>query len=142
MAMTFSASTHVTLWVPAWTTHNAASYLASLVFLALLGCGQEYLLAARAAPAGRVPSPGKATALYTLNALTSYLLMLAVMTYNIGVLLAVLTGMCVGRFATSSRAAARRGAAIAETDAPEAPLLTGAEAAATADICCPPHDPR
>jgi copper transporter 1 len=138
MAMTFSASTSVTLWVSGWTTHNTVSYASSLLFLALLAAAQEALYAVRAAArAGSL----KATALYAFNALVSYLLMLAVMSYNVGVLLAVVLGMALGRHASSrgrSQAEPEDRAALLEQEGARAGSASGASA--DADVCCPPRE--
>ena len=141
MAMTFTASTSVTLWVGGWTTHNTASYAASLLFLALMAAAQEALYAVRAAArAGSL----KATALYALNALVSYLLMLAVMTFNVGVLLAVVLGMALGRHASSrvrSQAEPEEGRAALLEQTQQEGVASRGGGAADADVCCPPREP-
>lgn len=38
------------------------------------------------------------TGLYAMNVVVSYLLMLAVMTYNVGYFLAIVTGLALGHF--------------------------------------------
>ena len=139
MAMTFSASTSVTLWVSGWTTHSTLSYASSLLFLAFLAAAQEALYALRAAArAGSL----KTTALYALNALVSYLLMLAVMSFNVGVLLAVVLGMALGRHASSrgrSQAEPEDRAALLEQEGARGGSASGA--GADADVCCPPREP-
>ncbi len=148
MAMTFSQSMRLTLWVDAWTTSNAAGYISTLAFLAGLAAFQEWLHAVRAAaPAGSA----RATVLYALNALCSYLLMLAVMTYNVGVLFAVVAGMAGGRHAVTRRArqrlenteAQQPGAAALDEPTERDRLLGGgggSAAGGSADACCVQSD--
>ena len=59
------------------------------------------------------------TATYAVNVVLAYLLMLAVMTYNLGCVLAVVTGLVLGYFIFLSGQA------------------DGAAARAQADMCCP-----
>ena len=59
------------------------------------------------------------TAAYAVNVTLAYLLMLAVMTYNVGCVVAVITGLVVGHYAFVSGAA------------------DGVAGRMSADLCCP-----
>lgn len=47
LALPLQNSVHVTLWFKCWHTHTVPQYLATLAFLFLLACFQEYLAAFR-----------------------------------------------------------------------------------------------
>ena len=123
----------MTLWFEGWKTKSVGSYLATLALLFLLAVAQEGLHALRSK---LIPDSPQALALYGANALLSYLLMLAVMSFNGGVLLVVVAGMVAGRRVTfvlgiraRVRIGDRTGEGAAEREA--AALLHG-----TADACC------
>ena len=59
------------------------------------------------------------TATYAVNVVLAYLLMLAVMTYNVGCTVAVVAGIAVGYYAFMSA------------------QMDGSAARAPADLCCP-----
>lgn len=91
--MAFSWSARLTLWFDGWSTSSAAGYLASLFLLAMLSALNEWLVFA-----GR--GRGEQARDFAWDASTllcGYLLMLAVMTYNVGVLLTVVTATALVR---------------------------------------------
>lgn len=123
MQMYFTASTHVTLWLKQWHTHTSVWYAVSLLGLLALALIQEFLSSYRAGFARRlqktgalegstsaeIPLTGSSfraasglrsvlTVLYGLNVAISYLLMLAVMTYNVGYFVIIVVGLAVGHF--------------------------------------------
>eukprot|EP00892_Ulva_mutabilis_P011523 jgi/Ulvmu1/8743/UM047_0085.1 len=63
-------------------------------------------------------------ALYGVNLVTSYLLMLAVMTYNVGILLVTCCGMAMGHWWFQCRGK---------------PTQEGQQDDSLSDACCPPH---
>ncbi|GAX85571.1 hypothetical protein CEUSTIGMA_g12986.t1 [Chlamydomonas eustigma] len=117
MQMYFYNSLEVTLWLQQWTTTTLGGYLATLAFLVLIGVVHEGVACYRSQLLSRLSgnkTPGsdgsnrnqkqhvsasdKATLalLYFLNLITSYMLMLAAMTYNVGCFLAVPVGLVLG----------------------------------------------
>jgi len=174
MQMSFYWGTGVTLWFQGWTTRGPGEYVLALAGLAALCAGQEAVHTWRAhAAAGCVAGPpsrlgrrprfrltplrssarssgrgGAAleAALYGAHVLCSYLLMLAVMSFNGGVLLTVVASMAASRFlmarprsgssgTLASAQTQRSGAQASERE----PLLDAAHAANTADACCAPN---
>ena len=133
----FTMSHKMTLWFDGWKTKSMGSYLATLALLFLLAVGQEALHGARSQ---LPPDSPRAIGLYGLNALLSYLLMLAVMSFNGGVLIVVVAGMMAGRVLVLTlglRGHVRRhpltqGASASQHEA-EALL---AAAMTTSDACC------
>lgn len=128
MQMYFEATTSVTLWFKEWKTDTSGKYAGSIIGLLLLcllqeGISRGRLLATRRwagssfrsldssseaghpdpvfsfASYGRhLPTRIGLTALYALNVTTSYLLMLAVMTFNVGYFITVVAGLALGHF--------------------------------------------
>ncbi|KAG1673870.1 hypothetical protein FOA52_012895 [Chlamydomonas sp. UWO 241] len=117
MQMWFYNGIQVTLWFEGWTTQTLNNYLLGCLGLALFACVHEFLSFHRAQYVARVfesarvnaegqalskrrtlPAMSKAAlgALYVANTLTAYLLMLAVMTYNVGYCLSVILGLGTG----------------------------------------------
>ncbi|CAL8468944.1 g8485 [Coccomyxa elongata] len=142
MQMYFTASTHVTLWLKQWHTHTSVWYAVSLLGLLALALIQEFLSSYRASFARRLAKTGPldssssaeipligsslraasgprvvVTVLYALNVAISYLLMLAVMTYNVGYFVVIVLGLAAGHFIFFG---------------PASPL-------ASADACCAPQ---
>ncbi|KAJ9507793.1 ctr family copper transporter [Haematococcus lacustris] len=122
MPMAFTSSIHTTLWLSPWTTTNVYSYGASLLALVALAVLHECLACYRSHCIARFsgssrggssaddplsvhrhgPSPAGAklwlSGLYCASMTTSYLLMLAVMTFNVGFFLAVVLGLGLGYY--------------------------------------------
>ncbi|GFH10202.1 uncharacterized protein HaLaN_05474 [Haematococcus lacustris] len=95
--MAFTSSIHTTLWLSPWTTTNVYSYGASLLALVALAVLHECLAVHRHGPS---PAGAKLwlSGLYCASMTTSYLLMLAVMTFNVGFFLAVVLGLGLGYY--------------------------------------------
>eukprot|EP00884_Botryococcus_braunii_P014752 jgi/Botrbrau1/23278/Bobra.0102s0021.1 len=128
MEMYFTATDHVILWFKSWHIAGPFWYSLSLAALFGLGIFQEWLLFFRIGFASRASNSKASrtsfdaessvghpllghpllsstlnarfgsSALYALNLVISYLLMLAVMTYNAGYFLAIVGGLTVGHF--------------------------------------------
>lgn len=122
MPMFFEASMHTVLWMKSWETTNPFLYIISIACLVALALSHEALVNWRSSllqalsaksngadeemqpltTSARDPLPWKLklflSALYSLNITTGYLLMLAVMTYNVGYFIAVVVGLGLGYF--------------------------------------------
>ncbi|CAK0780326.1 hypothetical protein CVIRNUC_005013 [Coccomyxa viridis] len=124
MQMYFTNSSKVTLWLQQWHTSNSGWYAMSVIGLFILAVLQEFMISYRATlgmkaakategsssdinvnltgnrtialPESRVRLA--LTALYAVNVAISYLLMLAIMTYNVGYFIAIVLGLAVGYF--------------------------------------------
>ncbi|XP_020571351.1 copper transporter 5.1 [Phalaenopsis equestris] len=122
MHMTFYWGKTVTILIDSWRTDSWLSYLLSLVALLLASAFYQYLEDRRVrfkllsksnpssleipflsrAAAGRSMASVSAAVLFGVNAAIGYLLMLAVMSFNGGVFLAVVIGLALGYFAFRS----------------------------------------
>lgn len=109
MPMYFVNTCNATLWFRGWVTDGPVSYGLSVCFLVAFAIAHEALAVQRSSFLGKLsrePKPRRISPveklwlalLYTLNMGTSYLLMLAVMTYNIGFCVAVVLGLGAGYF--------------------------------------------
>jgi Ctr copper transporter family len=119
MTMAFEASCSTVLWLSVLRTSSCSSYAVTCLLLAALTVVHEALAAYRVASSTRAPVPGAqdllstvrimlhleprawAAVLYAANICTGYLVMLAVMTYNVGYFLVVITAMGAGHYAFS-----------------------------------------
>ena len=117
------------LHLQGWKTKSVGAYLATLALLFLLALAQEAIHSSRR---GLLATSAKASLLYASNLLTSYLLMLAVMTLNVGVLLVIIAGLCVGRYIMAILTAerARTASAFLADQALMEELVEGS------DTCC------
>ncbi|GLJ32643.1 hypothetical protein SUGI_0656690 [Cryptomeria japonica] len=123
MHMTFYWGWQVTLLFDQWKTHSFLQYWASLLVLFAVSLFHEYVVSLRAhlrtsqllkqtenfmeGQAMLLPGQFKKracilkageTVLFAVNALLGYLLMLAAMSYNGGVVLVIVLGLSVGFF--------------------------------------------
>lgn len=120
MSTWFLTSNHVTLLVKGWETENTPLYIASLVAVFVFGFLYEALSLSQLwiqqrvisktilvhvhqeqKPASQIADLGKRsllTLVYGVRIGVGYLIMLAVMSFNLGVYLAVVLGMAVGFF--------------------------------------------
>eukprot|EP01056_Protomagalhaensia_sp_Gyna25_P003421 Protomagalhaensia_sp_Gyna_25__3420@NODE_308_length_3960_cov_111_493497_g239_i0_p4_GENE_NODE_308_length_3960_cov_111_493497_g239_i0NODE_308_length_3960_cov_111_493497_g239_i0_p4_ORF_typecomplete_len186_score19_39Ctr/PF04145_15/3_3e20LapA_dom/PF06305_11/4e03LapA_dom/PF06305_11/0_42_NODE_308_length_3960_cov_111_493497_g239_i016672224 len=102
MQMTFVNNSRATLLWDWWSTSGPATYIPSLIALVLLGICTVYLKAARMDldPKIAALAPWKAAVCRGVGAALSvtldYLLMLCVMSFNVGVFVAVVLGIAVG----------------------------------------------
>ncbi|PKA47052.1 Copper transporter 5 [Apostasia shenzhenica] len=122
MHMTFYWGKNVTILLDSWRTDSWLSYLLSLLVLLVASAFYQYLedrrirfkLIFRRNPssievpllrrtiAGHSASRAASALLFCLNAAIGYLLMLAVMSFNGGVFLAVVIGLALGYYAFRS----------------------------------------
>ncbi|KAF5843751.1 Ctr copper transporter family-domain-containing protein [Dunaliella salina] len=109
MPMYFVNTCKATLWFRGWVTDGPVSYALSMCFLVAFAIAHEALAVHRSSFLGKLSRESKPrrispmekfwlALLYALNMGTSYLLMLAVMTYNIGFCVAVVLGLGTGYF--------------------------------------------
>lgn len=122
MPMFFQATLHTVLWFKSWETHSTASYVAALLCLLAFAIFHESMSVIRTKVAAAL-KPRKSgvllpveesytpvsardtvwqrviiSSLYAAHIGTGYLLMLAVMTFNVGFFFAVVAGMGIGHF--------------------------------------------
>jgi copper transporter 1 len=142
--MSFELSTRTVLWFSQWRTEGPFSYALALSVVVALGFVHEALQRARLASAGSA-SPRDRALSYGLSLVTSYLLMLAVMTYNVGVFVAVVAGMAGGFFVFGAAAAAGGGGGgggggaggSSSSSSSRARLLAAQQQQQQQDPCCP-----
>jgi len=112
--MYFENTWHTLLWFKSWETKDVQSYIISLLGLVLLGVVHESLACYRSGYISRVhPKEDPAgtgrrhtslgdriilALLYSGNIASGYMLMLAVMTFNVGFFFAVVSGLGLGYF--------------------------------------------
>lgn len=141
MPMSFELSTRTVLWFSQWQTDGPFSYALALAAVVALGLAHEALNARRVAAAASTAaaSPRDRALGYALSLVTSYLLMLAVMTYNVGVFAAVVSGMAAGFFVfgTGGGGGASSGAGPSSSSSSRARLLAQQQQQQQQDPCCP-----
>jgi copper transporter 1 len=141
MPVAFDFGCEVTLFFDAWATSTAFQYLVALVGVFTLCIAQERLFYFRTSlrlgegvfaredlSAPIVPKPysvpnvrqrSLGTFLYGANLVSSYLVMLAVMTCNFGVFVSVVAGLASGHFLFASRRPLAAGPTNSEACHPE-----------------------
>ncbi|XP_077237139.1 uncharacterized protein LOC143878792 [Tasmannia lanceolata] len=99
MQMTFYWSKDVVLLFSGWPGHSLGMYILSLFILFILSFTMEWLSGSRFIKPGgsnRVSAGFLQTGLHVVSVCLSYVVMLAVMSFNVGVLVVVVTGHAVG----------------------------------------------
>ncbi|XP_024519166.1 copper transporter 6-like [Selaginella moellendorffii] len=101
MQMSFIWSKNVTLLFSGWTTSNWVEYSLTLLAVVCFAILHQFLcyLRGRGDMFYSIPGRGQAAialVLYAAYVSTSYLLMLIVMSFNVGVFIAVVLGLCLG----------------------------------------------
>jgi|TARA_B110000090_G_C13315311_1_gene421295 copper transporter 1 len=104
MASSFEFNTHATIVFPFFQTHSLFQYLFALLFLFGCGMGREYLTSYRRKilftsdrsnlNAFRTTAAMLLVLVYSVD----MCLMLAIMTYNIGIFMAIVSGVGVGHY--------------------------------------------
>lgn len=114
MSMTFHVSYREPLFFDGLAPYDAASYVAVLVLVATVAAGKEWLLARRMGGAG------SSSGVYGAHLGVANLVMLAVMSYNVGYVAAALGGSVAGHraFVAGGGGAAKRAAGAAALEDP------------------------
>ncbi|KAK3037489.1 hypothetical protein RJ639_031983 [Escallonia herrerae] len=107
----------VIILFPGWPDHNLGMYILSLAFVFLLAVAVEVLSVSPVVKPGWSPFAGalNQAAVYALRVALAYLVMLSVMSYNLGILILAVAGNVLGFFLVKYRAlvvAARADASI------------------------------
>ncbi|KAK9290205.1 hypothetical protein L1049_008371 [Liquidambar formosana] len=113
MHTSFFWSKDVIILFPGWPDHSLGMYILALFFVFLLSAGVEVLSISPAHKPGMSPMMAalmQAT-VYALRMGLAYLVMLTVMSYNLGIFIVVVAGHAVGFFLVKYRALAMAGRA-------------------------------
>ncbi|XVE76465.1 hypothetical protein DITRI_Ditri12bG0175300 [Diplodiscus trichospermus] len=109
MHMSFYWGKHVTVLFSGWPDSSSGMYVLALFFVLLLGAAIEVLSMLPAVKLGTRPVVGALTqaAVYTIRMCFAYMVMLSVMSYNLGIFIAAIAGHAIGFFIIKFRALAK-----------------------------------
>ena len=100
MHMSFYWGKDVTVLFSGWPESNSGMYVLALFFVLLLGAAIEVLSMLPAVKPGTRPILGASTqaSVHTVRMCFAYMVMLSVMSYNLGIFIAAVAGHAIGFF--------------------------------------------
>ncbi|XWS55598.1 hypothetical protein CRYUN_Cryun09bG0014500 [Craigia yunnanensis] len=109
MHMSFYWDKGVTVLFPGWPENNSGMYVLALFFVLLLGTAIEVLSMLPVVKPGTRPILGAFTqaSAYTVRMCFAYMVMLSVMSYNLGIFIAAIAGHAIGFFVVKFHALAK-----------------------------------
>lgn len=124
MHTSFFWGSNVTILFQGWPDNNLGMYILSLAFVFLLSVAVEVLSVPPAVKPGTSPAVGGLTqsTVYALRMALAYMVMLSVMSFNLGVFIVAIAGHTLGFFVVKFRAlslASSQAAAATENNIPK-----------------------
>ncbi|KAK3037492.1 hypothetical protein RJ639_031986 [Escallonia herrerae] len=121
MQMNFYWGKDVVILFHGWPDNNLGMYILSLAFVFLLAVAVEVLSVSPAVKPGSSPFARGLTqaAVYALRMAVAYLVMLSVMSYNLGIFILAVAGHALGFFFVKYRALVLAARADASNNAPK-----------------------
>ncbi|XWS67153.1 hypothetical protein CRYUN_Cryun05aG0262800 [Craigia yunnanensis] len=109
MHMSFYWGKDVTVLFSGWPESNSGMYVLALLFVLLLGAAIEVLSMLQAVKPVTRPILGAFTqaSVYAVRMSFAYMVMLSVMSYNLGIFIAAVAGHAIGFFVVKFRALAK-----------------------------------
>ncbi|XP_031127991.1 copper transporter 1-like [Ipomoea triloba] len=106
MHQSFFWGKNVTILFKGWPDNNLGMYVLALVFVFFLAFSIEILSVTAAVNRATTPAVGALTqtGVYALRIALAYLVMLSIMSFNLGVFIVVVAGHAFGYFAVKFRA--------------------------------------